>query len=212
MNKILLFLFLILIQSPSFADMRNEQRTWLGLFAQKKITSNLNLWAETQLRHDETHQTMNQVLNRFGLIKPISENHEIGFLFAYVQSDSAKEYRPTFQYSYKVQRESNFFTLRNRLELRDVEQQDAKSVRWRSLARWSHALNASYDFLIWDEPFLNLSHEKWTGERLFERNRLFIGTKIKWSELAFELGYLNQFIPRATKSIQEHTLVTYLFF
>ncbi len=212
MNKLLLFFSLIIIHSPCFADMRNEQRTWLGLFAQKKINSNLNLWAETQLRHDETHQTMNQVLNRFGLIKPISDRHEVGFLFAYVQSDTAKEYRPTFQYSYKIQDQSNFFTLRNRLELRDVEQQEAKSVRWRSLLRWSHALNESYDFLIWDEPFLNLTHEQWTGERLFERNRLFIGTKIKWSELALELGYLNQYIPRDTKSIQEHALVTYLFF
>ena len=212
MKKIFLVLVLILTYSPTFADIRNEQRTWLGLFAQKKLTTSLNLWAESQLRHDESHQTMNQVLNRFGLLKPLSPNHEIGLLFAYVQSDTAKEYRPTLQYTYKVQEDSDLFSIRNRLELRDVEQQESNSVRWRSLLRWSHVLSESSDLVIWEEPFLNLSHEKWTGERLFERNRAFIGTKLKLSEIALEIGYLNQFIPRDTKSIQEHTLVTYFFF
>jgi hypothetical protein len=97
MKYYILFVLLCLPVQNTFAFERSEQRTWLGLFANKSINSEFNLWAETQLRHDESHQTMNQTLNRFGLIKKLSSQNEVGFLFAYVQSDSAKEYRPTLQ-------------------------------------------------------------------------------------------------------------------
>ncbi len=212
MKKLLLFFSLIIIHSPCFADMRNEQRTWLGLFAQKKINSNLNLWAETQLRHDETHQTMNQVLNRFGLLRPLNSNHELGLLFAYVQSSTIKEYRPTLQHTYRSQISLNSFAVRNRLEFRELEEQEARSMRWRTLLRWSQTLNDDSDFIVWDEPFLTITHEDWTGNRFIERNRFFIGSKIKWREFFIEVGYLNQFIPRENKSVQEHALVTYIFF
>ena len=207
-----LFIFLILISHKAYSIDRSEQRTWLGLFANKSIHSEFNLWAETQLRHDDSHQTMNQTLNRFGLIRKLSGQHEVGFLFAYVQSDTAKEYRPTFQYTYKFENDSTLYSIRNRLEFRDVEQQEANSMRWRTLFRWARPMAPSWDLLIWDEPFLNITHEEWTGQRVFERNRVFLGTVLKWEEIKIEFGYLNQLIPRENKTIQEHTLVGYLFF
>jgi Protein of unknown function (DUF2490) len=211
--KLLCFILSFLFSTTfTLADTRSEQRTWLGLFANKKITSDFNFWAETQLRHDESHQTMNQVLNRFGLLRPLNAHHEIGLLFAYVQSNTAKEYRPTLQYTYKSQLGLNSFALRNRLEFRELEEQEAKSIRWRTQLRWAQPLNEASDFVIWDEPFLTITHEDWTGNRVVERNRLFIGQKFKWPEFALEIGYLNQFIPRETKSIYEHSFVTYLIF
>jgi hypothetical protein len=155
---------------------------------------------------------MNQTLNRFGLIKKLSAHHEAGLLFAYVQSDTAKEYRPTLQYTYKFEKDSTLYSIRNRLEFRDVEQQEANSMRWRSLFRWAKPIAHSWDLLIWEEPFLNITHEEWSGQRVFERNRVFIGTVHKWEEIKIEFGYLNQLIPRQNKTIQEHTLVGYLFF
>jgi hypothetical protein len=67
MKLIFALLFIFFSVSEVFAFTKEEQRTWLGIFARKEITSELDFWAETQLRHDETHQTMNQTLNRFGV-------------------------------------------------------------------------------------------------------------------------------------------------
>jgi hypothetical protein len=69
---------LCLSLNNTFASGRGEQRTLRGLFAHKSINAEFNLWAETQLRHDESHQTMNQTLNRFGLIRKLSSQHEVG--------------------------------------------------------------------------------------------------------------------------------------
>src|SRR5687768_6147989 len=99
MKFILLAFFLLPFEV--FAESRTEQRVWFGLFGRKTIATNYDLWAEVQLRHDETHQTMNQTLNRFGVLKTLSKEHEIGFLFAYVQTGLTKEYRPTLQYFFK---------------------------------------------------------------------------------------------------------------
>ena len=211
MKLIFALLFIFFSVSEVFAFTKEEQRTWLGIFARKKITSELDFWAETQLRHDETHQTMNQTLNRFGILKNIDDHHEIGFLFAYVQSATLREYRPTLQYAYKNKWENDSFSIRNRLEGRDIEDNDANSLRFRSQLRWAHTLNSDYDLVVWDEPFVNLTHETWTGNRFVERNRAFLGTRIKFENISFEVGYMNQYIPRATQSVSEHILTLYTF-
>lgn len=214
---IVLFLTIFSI-AHAFAVERAEQRVWLGLFAKKKITEHYDLWAETQLRHDETHQTMNQTLNRFGLLRNLDEHHEVGLLFAFVQTGLMKEYRPAIQYLYKNNGPLNSFSVRNRLEARDIEDSktiagsDADSLRVRSQIRWAHTLNPKYDLVVWDEPFFTLTHEKWTGNRFIDRNRLFLGTRIKSENINFEVGYMNQYIPRNTVSMSEHTLVLYFFF
>jgi hypothetical protein len=212
MKFLFLGLFVFLSIHQTFAETKEEQRTWFGLFMRKKITTDYDLWAETQLRHDEAHQTMNQTLNRFGILKNLNEHHELGFLFAYAQSATAKEYRPTLQYVYKLNGELNSFSARNRLEGRDIEDNDANSMRFRSQIRWAHVLNPKYDLVVWDEPFMNLTHEQWTGNRFIERNRAFIGTKVKFENISFEVGYMNQYIPRETRNTSEHILTTYFFF
>jgi hypothetical protein len=57
MKFTIVLFFTIFSIAQAFAVERAEQRVWLGLFAKKKITEHYDLWAETQLRHDETHQT-----------------------------------------------------------------------------------------------------------------------------------------------------------
>ena len=212
MKYLLLGFLVIFSQNETFADSREEQRTWLGLLIRKKITSDYDLWAETQLRHDESNQTMNQTLNRFGVLKNLNEHHEVGFLFTYVQSATAKEYRPTLQYVYKNNGELNSFSMRNRLEGRDIENNDANSMRFRSQIRLAHVLNSQYDLVVWDEPFMNLTHEQWAGNRFIERNRAFLGTRVKFENISLEVGYMNQYIPRETRNVSEHILTTYFFF
>ena len=210
--KNLFLLFIFLISHQSFARTTEEQRTWLGLFGRKKITQHYDLWVEAQLRHDETRQTMNQTLNRFGILRNIYLNQEIGFLFAYIQTGLVKEYRPTFHHTFKKSWFENNFSIRNRLEIRDIENNESDSLRLRSQLRWSHPLIQKYNLVIWEEIFLNITNETWTGSRTFERNRAFLGTSIKLNELSFELGYMNQYVPRKELSTLEHILTFYLFF
>jgi hypothetical protein len=194
------------------AETKEGVRTWLGIMGKKNIQDKTNIWIETQLRHNESNQTMQQTLNRFGLLQTVNEHHELGLLMGYIQSDSLKEYRPTLQYSYKNTWESHSITNRNRLEFRDIENNDADSIRLRVLIRYAYPLSPRYDFVFWEEPFLNLTHEDWTGDRFFERNRAFIGTRIKFEKLSFEVGYMNQSVPRKGTDVSEHIITLYCFF
>ena len=208
------YLFVVLIlffTNSTFSEVREEQRTWLGIFARKEMT-HTDLWMESQLRRDDENQTMLQTLNRFGVLKNLSLEHEIGVLFAFVQTGLVKEYRPTLHHLYKKTLHQNHFILRNRLEFRDIENEDSDSLRFRSQIRWSYVLNSHFDFVVWDEYFLNLTNETWTGRRLFERNRAFVGTKFKWGKENIELGYINQYIPRRDQSLLEHIMTLYFFF
>lgn len=205
-------LIFLSVASLAYAETNNENRIWFGLFGKKNITSHYDLWAETQLRHDETNQTMNQTLNRFGVLRSLNSNHEVGFLFAFVQTGLTKEYRPTLQYVYRRSWETGGVSIRNRLEGRDLEDVEANSLRFRTQLRYSHSLSPIIDFVFWEEPFVNLTRETWTGDRFLERNRVFLGTRVKWLQLNLELGYMNQYVPRETKDLSEHVLVTYLFF
>jgi hypothetical protein len=209
-----LFLCLLILSSTQelFAQAKEENRIWLGLLGRKNINSHLDFWAEAQLRHNENDQTMTQTLNRFGVLKKLNENNEIGFLFAYVQTGTTKEYRPTLQYVFKNIWQTNNISIRNRLEGRDIEDNKANSIRFRSQLRWARPINSLYDIVAWDEPFVNLTHERWTGDRFFERNRIFLGTRIKFEQISFEVGYMNQYTPRSTGNTSEHILTLYTFF
>lgn len=202
-----------LFSSNSYA-ISPEDRTWVGLFF-KKPSKSFDIWGETQLRYNlETSHTQ-QVLNRFGLLKSINTNHELGILFAHVTSQSVTststvEHRPTLQHSYFS---SIGLSIRNRIEWRALEQSSSQSIRLRTMIRYSHPLKSHYSLLIWDEPFLNLhSVQTWSGNQLIERNRLFLGFRKTESSGAFEFGYLNQWTPRANQNVSEHILVFYSFF
>ena len=72
--------------------------------------------------------------------------------------------------------------------------------------------NSKLQFSHMGRDFLNITNESWTGNRTFERNRAFIGTRSKLNELSYEIGYMNQYVPRKELSTMEHILTLYLFF
>jgi len=210
--KYFLLIIILLLSYQAPAKTIEDQRTWLGFFGRKNIAQKYDLWMEVQLRHDEGQQTMNQTLNRFGFLKNLYSDQEIGFLFAYVQTGLTKEYRPTLHHTYKKNWLENNFSLRNRLEFRDIENNESDSLRLRSQFRWLHPVTQNYNLVIWEEIFLNITNESWTGNRTFERNRAFVGTRLKFNELSYEIGYMNQYVPRKELSTMEHILTLHLFF
>lgn len=205
-----LFFFLF----HSLAESRSYDRTWLGLFSKKQIsTTSYSFWSEVQARMDNDRFTNQQLLMRWGLLKKISDADEFGFIYGYIYNDNIKENRPTFQHTHTFLRnERSLINLRNRLEYRKREDQDAASGRLRTSLRGQVFLNPIYSLIIWDEPFLNLTHETWTGNRFLERNRLFIGSGVNLDGINFEIGYLNQFVPRKNQDTVEHILTLYFLF
>ncbi|MFA5584861.1 MAG: DUF2490 domain-containing protein [Bacteriovoracaceae bacterium] len=193
----------------SWGKTEHSPGLWLGYFNQENLSNAGRLHIESQLRYNLDEGRMNQSLVRFGYLYNLDQSHQFGLLFAYADSDSLKEYRPTFQHQYFHQH----LTMRQRLEYRKVEEMAQDSWRYRLLLR-SKVLSMSKELgmIVWNEVFINLGHEQWTGNRTFERNRFFFGPRHRFKNFDLEWGYLNQIIPRKGKESIEHLLVGYFYF
>ena len=105
-----------------------------------------------------------------------------------------------------------FLTHRHRLELRFIEDNNEDSYRYRYLVKATQKTSSFYKLIAWNEVFINLNKTQWNGQRTFERNRLFVGTKLNFESIDVEVGYLNQFIPRSQSDTSEHLFTTYIMF
>ena len=213
MKASIFFAIFSLIALSVHAKDRSYSRNWLGVFGKKNIAQDVSFWEEVQFRYDLNEGQMQQTLVRFGLLKNVTPKQEIGALMGFIQTGITKEYRPTFQHMYNTSIEDELhFNLRSRLEFRDVEDVEANSIRYRLLASARKKISSRLSPLIWDELFVNLTNEDWTGDRTFERNRFFAGIRVDESYGRWEVGYLNQFVPRKNQDTLEHVLVLYFFY
>ena len=209
--KIFIMLIIsITISAYACANTKNEAGLWLGYFSQEKFNNKSSLHFDAQLRHNLSQGKMNQTLVRFGYLHGLNDQHKLGLLFAYADSDNAKEYRPTLQHLYLG---NKYLTIRQRLEFRDLENVDEDSWRYRLLTRFKNIqIKDDLQFVVWNEIFINLGNEDWTGNRTIERNRFFVGPRHKFKNFSLEWGYMNQFIPRSNKETYEHILVSNFIF
>lgn len=203
-----LFILLSLLSFNLFAESRSYDRTWLGLFNKHQLEKQYSIWTEAQARMDNDKFTNQQLLLRVGLLKKIDDKNELGLIYAHVQTDIVREHRPTFQFTHTfLKSDVSQLSLRNRFEVRKLENNDAISGRYRGALRYQ-----SNHFVMWDEPFLTFTREDWTGLRMVERNRFFIGPILNFDDMNLEVGYLNQYIPRKSKTTIDHILAIYLFY
>lgn len=202
-----------LINFSSFADTRTLDRTWLGLFGKNPLSENLFIWNEIQPRLDNDRMTLQQLMIRPGLLYRIDEKLEAGILYGFIQTGNQKEHRPTLQLNQIFSKNSgHVFSLRNRLEFRQREELEAQSIRYRSAFRFQHNLENRKSLIAWDEPFFNFTREDWTGQRFFERNRIFLGMGFEFLKMRLEAGYMNQYTPRTDRDVSEHILTAYFFY
>lgn len=196
-----------------YADTRSHDRTWLGLFGKSSISENLYIWNELQPRLDNDRMTLQQLMIRPGLIYKLTDSLEAGLLYAYVETGPLKEHRPTLQIDQTIFRNAlRKLSLRNRLEFRRKEDVEAKSIRYRGSFRYQHKIRDGRSWIIWDEPFLNITNEDWTGNRIFERNRAFVGMGFEFLKMRMEAGYMNQLTPRSQRDEIDHILTLYFFY
>lgn len=211
--RLVLFFILLIFSLRVFAHQSSED-SWGGFFLKKDLAPSYSLWTEMQLRYDISDSTMEQTLLRFGLLKKISAQHELGVLLAFVQTDSRKEHRFALQH---VQKYGSLIgaklSHRARLEFRNFENIGGGSGRFRYLLRAENQSFKSFKPVFWNELFLNLERGPFTGNRHFERNRIFLGIrKVFKDDLALEFGYLNQYVPRSGEDSMEHILFVGMFF
>jgi hypothetical protein len=209
-NTLVAFIFIFSIFSGWAND--NRDAAWLGLFHKKVLPQNYFLWTEAQLRYLLDSTGMQQTLYRFGALKKINEQHEVGLLYAYVDTEIKKEHRPTLQHGQRIGTiGSMLFSGRTRLEARFREDETDDSARFRYLLRGQQNIWEQVDLVVWNEAFINLTDDEWTGNRTYERNRFFIGARIPYFDINWEIGYMNQFIPRRN-DVMEHIITAYLFY
>jgi len=203
----LIILSLILLSSFSFSQTENDDGFWFGVFTKKEWTEELSYWNEAQFRYSTSDGEVSQLLYRTGILYDISEKHNIGFLFAFIASDGLDEHRFTIQHSQTYLDKNNFkLSSRSRIEARFFEDFPEDSARFRYLLRFDFN-----KYVTWNEFFFHLKEDQFTGDRVFDRNRFFIGRKAKIFNSKVEYGYLNQYIPRDNQDTFEHLLVLYLF-
>jgi hypothetical protein len=207
------FLLLLLIFTPKYiiaAEIYNS--TWLGAFAKHVLTQEYFIWHEAQLRYRLDSSGMQQTLYRLGALKKLNEQHEIGIIYAYVQTGLMKEHRPTLQHTHQLGKLSSVnFLSRARLEARFLEESTDDSARFRYMLRAQRGLTGNVSLVIWNETFLNLTNDEWTGNRTLERNRFFLGARIPFHNLNVEVGYMHQYVSKFKDSI-DHIITAYLLF
>jgi hypothetical protein len=144
-------------------------------------------------------------------LKPIFDTQERGLVLGYSETGALIEYRPTLHHFYTYKMHTSIFSLRSRLEWRDWQNRSENSVRTRFQFSFVTPISSEISVTFWDEPFINLTRDKMSGERTFERNRAFIGIRKFLLGHQVELGYLNQFVPRKNDQT-DHIAVVYLYF
>lgn len=201
-------LALILWCLPTLATAATEHTIgqWTGLFLRKDLTETLTLHQEFQIRTNYETGNTTQSLFRAGPLWKLSDQTEIGMLYVFSRAGLLTEHRLTEQVVYKF---SETFTARFRFEQRTMEKLDGMSLRARVLARFVWPINDSHSLVAWDEYFAQPTRPQWIYDELFDRNRYFLGARSKWNYIAFEYGYMNQFINRAGRDASEHLFLIY---
>ena len=205
--KLLLIFLLFIIHTTSFAQTNNDDGFWLGVFSKKEWTEKFSYESEAQFRYSTSDGEVSQLLFRSGILYDFTKRHKLGFLFAFIASDNLDEHRFTLQHSQVYFKNENLkLSARSRIEARFFEDFPEDSSRFRYLLRFDYR-----KYIVWNEFFLNLKEDQFTGDRIFDRNRFFVGRKSKLFNSRIEYGYLNQYTPRDNVDTIEHLLVLYLF-
>ena len=134
LQAFILFSFVIF---TSYADTRSYDRTWLGIFGKSSVSGRAFIWNEIQSRLDNDRFTLQQLLLRPGVLYKINEDVEAGILYGFIETDRQKEHRPTLQLTqFFTRTDTESLSLRNRLEFRQHEDHESRSVRYRGADQW----------------------------------------------------------------------------
>ncbi|MBI5448271.1 MAG: DUF2490 domain-containing protein [Gammaproteobacteria bacterium] len=96
------------------------------------------------------------------------------------------------------------------------ERKESSSSQWLFRAREKVVFRTpfkswkNHSFVAFDETFFDFNHPAWTNsDSFFQQNQLFLGVGTSFSKVAFDLGYLNQYVLNNTPQMNS---IIYLIF
>lgn len=207
-----MFFLLVMSGGAKAADYQNK--TWLAFSASSPLTQNYRMWGQAQLRYSLEDGGIYQTFTGAGIVGSRKQDpFELGALYLYLQTENAKEHRLVFHSQYQRNLNSlNTISFRGWLEGRTWENIDEDSLRLRTQARFTRRLKKKRSLVLWNEFFFNLTEERRTGDRAFERNRFFVGLRHVFARFQTEWGYMNEYVPRQSEDAVNHILFGSLIF
>lgn len=176
-------------------------------------------WMEVQPRSREEGEEMNQLLIRPGIGYAVTERSSLWVGYAHVinfpvAGDNIHEDRVWQQYMWSGPTPLGAFTSRSRFEQRWQSNGGETGGRFRQMFRlsWPLPIHPAASLVGWDEVFINLNDTNWGARQGIDQNRGFAGVGYRvLPPVLVEIGYMNQYINRATIDNVNHILSLNLF-
>jgi long-subunit fatty acid transport protein len=181
------------------AQVNGEEKlgSWHMYFGTNRISNNLSIHTEAQLRYYEQAENFNQLLLRTGINYHFDPNAWATFGYGYMVTDGSFEEFPDETNSIEHRIFERFF-LKNRvwefnfehrytLEQRFLDFGDSNDVQHRMRYRLQMTLPLTNTFFLnfYDEIFINLQDD------IFDQNRLYAALGVNVTEnLSVQAGYL----------------------
>ncbi|MCB9091425.1 MAG: DUF2490 domain-containing protein [Halobacteriovoraceae bacterium] len=198
------FLLFVIFSIPAFSSTESK-RMWIGATSNRVINEKYSFLVSGELRYNNDLGETAQSVFLLGPSYHLDNGHKMGLIYGHFHSPNRVEHRFTLQYQQKYGNAFNFsFSGMTRLEGRFLENDPDDSVRFRYRLTILEQTDRSYKFIFWNDIFLNLTDDSWTGNRTFERNRAFLGVRIPINETNLQVGYMNEYIPRTAEDQIEH--------
>lgn len=211
--------------SSASAEMLDDFRIWGNVMARGNfggIDPSLKpfRWSmEVQPRSREEGEEMDQLLIRPGIGYAVTDHSSVWIGYTHVinfpaAGDNIHEDRFWQQYMWKGQSPIGEFTSRSRFEQRWQTNGNETGGRFRQMFKlsWPLPFYQPVSLVGWDEVFVNLNDTNWGARQGFDQNRGFAGFGYRvLPPVLVEIGYMNQYINRATIDSLNHILSLNLF-
>jgi len=182
---------------------------------------NFKYWLEGQGRFGNDTSTFSQGILRTGLGFDLNKNTSIWLGYAWIPTDepftknSFDENRIWQQLLWNKKYAFASVMSRSRLEQRFVPTGSDVGWRVRQMFKASIPLSfaPSFSLVASEEIFINLNNTNWGANDGFDQNRIFAGIGFNFDKnTKTEIGYMNQYIHKATGQDQmNHLLSVNLF-
>ena len=183
--------------------------------------SRLRWWLDVQPRYLEKVSGLKQGLLRPGIGYALEKHTTVwlGYARIYTSSEtgpSSNEDRIWQQLLWKPRIGAIGFQSRTRLEQRFLDTGSATGWRFRQFVKTSWNIGGASRFSLeaYDEVFMNMNRTDWGQRTGFAQNRLFLGVGMKLGDRGrtkIEVGYLNQYLDRVNRDVENHILSLNLF-
>ncbi len=206
---------------PASAQLDHDGGLWEAVFAQAdlgkldKDLAGFRGWLDLHARWRDEGERLDTTIFRPGIGYTFAESTTAWLGYAWVETHPAgrgsrTEHRLWQQLTWTPPSEGYKLNFRSRLEERFVEDADDMGWRFRQFAKYTRPLESKERYLsAWDEVFFDLNDTDFGQNVGLRQNRAFLGIGFfldSEHSLAFEVGYLNQWLSRSGDDRMNHAL------